>query len=142
MLHQGVAVADGAGEHAGQGVAVLADDAHQLQLQAVVVQRTQTQFLLGQIHIFAGLLVVLVLVRRIDVAEGPLADLLIAPVLLGGVHGLGGHEGVHVLRDGVVGLQADGVEHQIGDLVVLVHDQHHLVVTLRPAAVEHVVLVL
>ena len=40
------------------------------------------------------------------------------------------------------GHEAQGVEHQVGDLVVPVHEENHLVVVLRPRAVEQVVLVL
>ena len=57
-------------------------------------------------------------------------DLLLA-------HGL--HHGA---ADVVHALESEGVERQVGDLVVFVHHEHDLVVILRPGAVDHVVLIL
>ena len=52
--------------------------------------------------------------------------------------GHGGHDPLHV----VMGQETQGVQHQIGDLIVAVHEQDDLVVLLGPAAVEQFVLVL
>ena len=52
-------------------------------------------------------------------------------------HGL--HHGV---ADVVHALKPEGIERQVGDLVVFVHNEHDLVVILRPGAVDHVVLIL
>ena len=140
MLHQVVGVADGAGHHAGHGILILADNANDLHLKAVIEQGTQAQVFLGHVHIFFLVLVPLVFVGGIDVSEAHAADVLIAPALQLGVEVLLVHEGLHIVGQAAVGFQAQGVEHQVGDLVVLVHHQHHLVVLLRPLAVKHVVL--
>ena len=140
MLHKVVGVADGAGHHAGHGILVLADNSDDLYLEAVIEQGTQAQVFLGHVHIFFLVLVPLVFVGWIDVSEAHAADVLIAPALQLGVEVLLVHEGLHIVGQAAVGFQAQGVEHQVGDLVVLVHHQHHLVVLLRPLAVKHVVL--
>ena len=85
--------------------------------------------------------VVLIALGGEDELEGSAAQLLIAPgaALLGDVLAvLQGVEGVLHLA---VGHQSQGVQHQVGHLVALVHEEHHLVAALRPGAVEQVVIV-
>ena len=140
IFHQVVGIADGAAHHAGDGVAVLADNAHDLYFQAVIVQRAQTQLLIGQIDILPALLVQLILVGGENVAEAHVADFLIAPALRLGIHRLLIHKGLHIVGNAAVGFQAQSVEDQVGDLVIVIDHQHDLVVFLRPCAVQQVIL--
>ena len=142
ILHQVVGIADSAAHHAGDGVAVLADNAHDLYFQSVIVQRAQAQLLIRQIDILPALLVKLILIGGENVAEAHIADLFIAPALRLGVHRLLIHKGLHIISNAAVGFQAQSVEDQVGDLVIVVYHQHDLIVFLRPCAVQQIILLL
>ena len=142
MLGEGAGVADGAGKHVGAGVLVGPDDAGHLQGDAVVIEVAQAGVGVPQVHVEAAGLVIGVAVGVQHGLVLPGANLLVGPALvlqlhLGLVHG-GLHNGVHLL----LGLQSQGVQGHVVQLVVLVQDQHHLVVVVGPGAVHQVVLVL
>ena len=142
---QGGGVAYRAGQHAGDGVLVLADYAAYAQRGAGVLGVVEILHAgggAGEVGVLAGGVVVDVVLGPGDELEGEAAELLIAPALYLGVEGLAGHAGLKALGHLLLGAQAEGVEHEVADLVVLVHYEHDLVIALRPGAVDDVVLAL
>ena len=140
VLNERVSVAYRAGHHAGHCVLILTDDADDLYLKAVFIQSLESKLLVVDLDVFLLVLVVFILVGGIDIAEGTAANVLVGPAFLIGAEILLRHEGLHIIGQGGVRLEPEGVENKVGDLIVLIDDQHDLVVLLRPAAVEDIVL--
>ena len=133
-------IADGTGHHPGQCICTLADNPHQPNLQTVPVEGLQAELLRRQVY---GLPVLDAPgIRRINVAETLAAEFLIAPALLFFLHRFRCKEGLHILCNRSIGLQAQGIEHQVRDLVVVIHHQHRLIIAFRPVAVKEVILVI
>ena len=80
--------------------------------------------------------------RREDELEAAAAQIFIAPAALRRVDLLFVHGLHHGVADVVHALEPEGVERQVGNFIVFVHNEHDLVVILRPGAIDHVVLVL
>ena len=141
VIRQGGGVADGTVGAAGHAALGRAHDADDLELYAdgiVVVELAQTIGRLADVRVTgaAGHIAL----RREDELEASSAQIFIAPAVLRRVDLLFAHGLHHGVADVVHALEPERVERQIGDLVVLIHNEHDLVVILRPAAVDHVVL--
>ena len=137
-------VAHSPGEHGGRGVRIGADDAHDLQRDAqiiVVVEVVQAGLSLPEIGVAAADQVRLKAGRGEQQLVGLAAEFFIGPgagtlrldgLLVEGGSGDFGHLGLV--------LEAQGVEHQVGQLIVLVDHQHHLVIGCGPLAVDEIIL--
>ena len=83
MLGQLRGVADGAAEHAGNRLFIRTDDAHDLQVKAIVVQVAQACLGIPQVGVGAGVFIPGVAAGRQHHPESQPADILIAPALVG-----------------------------------------------------------
>ena len=145
LVGQRRGVAYGAGHHAGDGVLVLTDDAAYLKGDAGVfgvVEVFHARAGAGEVGVLACGLVPDVVFGPGYELEGEAAEFLIAPALDLGVEGLAGHAGLEAIGHLLLSAQAEGVEHEVADLVVLVHDEDYLIVALGPGAVDDIVLAL
>ena len=139
IVCQGAGVAHGP---AHGGLPVRPGNAHDLEFRthvAAVVQQLQPRLGGGQVGIGPGALIILVVLRREDELKGGLAQLFIAPGTGLLLHALSILQGGESLGHLVVAHQPQGIQHQVGYLVVLVHEEDDLIIALRPLAVEQVV---
>ena len=111
MLHQRVGIADGAGHHTGQCIRTLTDNTHQTNLQSVPVEGLQAELFRCQVQGFPVLDAPGIC--WINVAKTLAAEFFIAPALLFFLHRFCCEKGLHVFCDSGIGLQAQGVEHQV-----------------------------
>ena len=142
VLDKRMGIADRAGHHAGDGILILPDHTHDFQFKSVVVKSSEPKFLSREIDIAFRFRIILVHIRRENIAKAHIADLLIAPALDLCFHRFLRYEGLHVIRDRGRRFQAKRVQHQIRDLIVLVDDQDRFIVILRPFSIENIVLLL
>ena len=144
IVAQKAGISHGAGEHGGCCVGIGTENANHLQGDTGVfgvVEVFQAGLGLAQIGIAARGRIMLKAGGREEHLVGFAAKLLIAPG--GGIVG-----GNFLLVEGGAGdfghlgllFKAQGVEHQIGQLIVFVDNQHHLVVGLRPLTVNEIIL--
>ena len=144
MLRQRGGVADRAGEHGRNGVLVRAQDADDLHARTHIVrivEEVKARVRRAHVAVRAACGVVLVALGGQDDLEGHIAQVLIAPALdILAVELRAVEHMLHRLHDLVLRAQAERVDHKVRNFVVLVDDEHDLVIILRPGAVDEVVL--
>ena len=133
IVSQGGGVADRAVSAAGHAALGRAHDADDLERHAdivAVVEPVQAVARLADIRVAraAGD----VALRGEDELEVAAAEVSIAPAFLRRVDLLFAHGLHHGVADVVHALKTECIECEVGDLVVFIHDEHDLVVILRP----------
>ena len=119
-----------------------ADDANDLQRLAFGNDLLHMGFVPGHIlpnHVF---FIVPVQIRHIHQPQVHTHQIIIGPLLGIGylLHHLATHDVIHDLIQQFRCLQAQGVGHHVGDLAGIGQDHDHLIVTLRPFALKHLIL--
>ena len=145
MVRQGGSIADRAGEHGRNGVLVRAQDADDLHARADIVgivEEVEARVRRAHVAVRAACGVVLVALGGQDDLEGHIAQVLIAPALdILAVEFRAVEHMLHRLHDLVLRAQTERVNDKVRNFVVLVDDEHDLVIILRPGAVDEVILV-